>query len=54
MIKTIEAISEAIRGSKHPFPNVDNRPKKAQKHRYERRKIKEGLHLGEMLLEEAT
>ena len=54
MIKTIEAITEAIRSSKNPFPNADNRPKKAQKHRYERRKIKEYLHLGEITPEEAT
>ena len=54
MIKTLDVIAEAIRNSKHPFRNADNRPKKAQKHRYERRKIKEYLHLGESLTEEAT
>jgi hypothetical protein len=54
MIKTLDVITEAIRSGKHPFPKVDNRPKKAQKHRYERRKIKEYLHLGEALIEEAV
>jgi hypothetical protein len=54
MTKTLDAISEAIKSSKHPFSKTDNRPKKAQKHRYERRKIKEYLHLGEWLTEEAT
>ena len=53
MTKTLDVITEAIRSGKHPFPKVDNRPKKAQKHRYERRKIKEYLHLGENLIEEA-
>jgi hypothetical protein len=47
MTKSLEVISEAIRNHKHPFPKVDNQPKKPLKHRYERRKIKEYLHLGE-------
>jgi hypothetical protein len=47
MTKTLENISEAIRDPKPTFPKVDNQPKKPQKHRYERRKIKEYLHLGE-------
>jgi hypothetical protein len=54
MTKTLDVIAEAIRNSKHPFRKVDNRPKKAQKHRYERRKIREYLHLGETLIEETT
>ena len=54
MTKTFEVISEAIRNPKHPFRKVDNRPKKPMKHRYERRKIKEYLHLGDWLTEEAT
>ncbi len=53
MIKTLEIITEAIRNSKHPFRNSDSRPKKALKHRYERRKIKEYLHLGEWGSQEA-
>ena len=47
MTKSLEVISEAVRNPKHPFRKVDNQPKKPLKHRYERRKIKEYLHLGE-------
>jgi hypothetical protein len=54
MTKTLDVITEAIRSSKHPFSRTDNRPKKAHKHRYERRKIKEYLQLGDWLTEEAT
>ena len=53
MTKTVQSINEAILDPKHPFPKVDHRPKKQQKHRYERRKIKEYLHLSSMLAEEA-
>jgi len=54
MTKSLEVISEAIRNPKHPFRKVDNQPKKPLKHRYERRKIKEYLHLGEVVSGEAT
>ena len=54
MTKSLEVISEAIRNPKHPFRKVDNQPKKTLKHRYERRKIKEYLHLGEVVSGEAT
>ncbi len=54
MTKTIQAISEAIRDPKHPFRKVDDQPKKPQKHRYERRKIKAYLHLGDWQTEEAV
>jgi hypothetical protein len=54
MTKSLEVISEAIRNPKHPFRKVDNQPKKPRKHRYERRKIKEYLHLGELVTSEAT
>jgi hypothetical protein len=54
MTKSLEVISEAIRNPKHPFRKVDNQPKKPLKHRYERRKIKEYLHLGEVVTGEAT
>lgn len=54
MTKNTQAIQEAIHHPKHPFPKVDNRPKKSQKHRYERRKIREYLHLGVLLPEEST
>ena len=54
MTKTIEVISEAIRDPKHPFRKMDNQPKKPMKHRYERRKIKEYLHLADWQEEQAT
>jgi len=54
MTKSLEVISEAIRHPKHPFRKVDNQPKKPLKHRYERRKIREYLHLGEWVSGEAT
>ena len=47
MTKSIEAMTEAIRNPKHPFKKVDSQPKKPLKHRYERRKIREYLNLGE-------
>lgn len=54
MTKTLDVISEAIRNGKHPFRNTDSRPKKAQKHRYERRKIKEYLNLSDWATEETA
>ena len=54
MTKSLEVISEAIRNPKHPFRKVDNQPKKSQKHRYERRKIREYLHLGDWVSGGAT
>ena len=53
MSKTLEVIIEAVCDPKHPFRKVENRPKKSQKHRYERRKIREYLHLADWLTEEA-
>jgi hypothetical protein len=52
MTKTLEIITEAVRNPKHPFRKVDNQPKKNLKHRYERRKIREYLHLGALATEE--
>ena len=52
MTKISETIGEVVRDPKHPFRKTDNQPKKALKHRYERRKIKEYLHLGYWLEEE--
>jgi hypothetical protein len=54
MTKSLEVISEVVRNPKHPFRKVDNHPKKPLKHRYERRKIREYLHLGEWASGEAT
>ncbi len=45
MTKSPEIISEIIRNPKHPFRKADDRPLKAQKHRYERRKIKEYIRM---------
>ncbi|MEI9962216.1 MAG: hypothetical protein WDM76_14110 [Limisphaerales bacterium] len=47
MKKMIEAIAEAIRDPKHPFRKLEHQPKKALKNRYERRKVKEYLHLND-------
>jgi len=47
MTKTLDLISEIIRNPKHPFRKADDRPVKAQKHRYERRKIKEIIRLSD-------
>src|SRR5215831_16616293 len=54
MSKSLEAITEAIRNPKHPFRKVDDQPKKPLKHRYERRKIKAYLHLGDWVSGEAV
>ncbi len=54
MTKTLEVISEAIRNPKHPFRKMENQPKKPLKHRYERRKIRAYLQLGEWGTEEAA
>jgi hypothetical protein len=52
MMKTLEAIGEAVRNPKHPFRKTEHQPKKALKNRYERRKIKEYLHMADWLAEE--
>ncbi|MDE3066779.1 MAG: hypothetical protein KGJ60_04420 [Verrucomicrobiota bacterium] len=52
MMKTLEVIGEAVRNPRPPFRKTAHQPKKALKHRYERRKIKEYLHLGDWLAEE--
>jgi len=54
MTRSLDAITDAIRNPKHSFRKADSQPKKAQKHRYERRKIKEYLHLGDWLTEETA
>lgn len=52
MTKSLETISEAVRNPKHPFRKVDSQPKKALKHRYERRKIKGYLQSSDWLTDE--
>jgi hypothetical protein len=53
MTKTLEVINDAVRNPKHLFRKTDNQPKKSLKHRYERRKVKEYLQMGDWLTEEA-
>ena len=45
MTKSNDLVAETLRDPKHPFRAVADRPKKSQKHRYERRKIREILKL---------
>jgi hypothetical protein len=54
MTKSLEVIDEAVRNPKHPFRKADNQPKKQLKHRYERRKIREYLHLADWMAQEAV
>ena len=51
MAKSLDTIEEAIRNPKHPFRQVDSQPDKAHKHRYERRKVKAYMKLGDWLAE---
>ena len=51
MAKTLEVISDAIRNTKHPFRQVEDRPGKPKKHRYERRKVREYIRLGDWVRE---
>lgn len=53
MTKTMDVISEAIRSPKNPFRQTADRPDKPHKHRYERRKVKQYIHLGDWTTEEA-
>lgn len=46
MSKSLDVISDAIQNTKHPFRQVGDRPDKPTKHRYERRKVKEFIKLG--------
>jgi hypothetical protein len=54
MTKTLEVINEVIHDPRHPFRKVENQPKKPRKHRYERRKIRGYLHLGDWRTAEAA
>jgi len=51
MKRMMEVITEAVRDPKHPFRKLDHQPKKPLKNRYERRKVREYLHLGDWLEE---
>lgn len=54
MTRSLDVIDEAVRNPKHPFRKTDNQPKKALKHRYERRKIKAYLNLSDWMAQEAV
>ena len=47
MTKTTDLIAETIRNPKHPFHQLADRPDKAHKNRYERRKIREFIRLAD-------
>ena len=47
MTKSLDLITEVIRNPKLAFRQTDSRPAKPQKHRYERRKIRELMRLGD-------
>jgi hypothetical protein len=47
MAKSLDSMFEMIRSAKHPFRQVANHPDKQHKNRYERRKVKHLLHLGD-------
>jgi hypothetical protein len=46
MTKTWNLIQETVRSTKHPFRQIESRPLK-KKNRYERRKVREFLRLGD-------
>jgi hypothetical protein len=54
MTKSFEVISEAVRNPKHSFHKADSQPRKALRHRYERRKIRSYLTLTDWLFGDAT
>lgn len=47
MTKTLDLIAETVTNPKSAFRKITDRPKKAEKHRYERRKVREILKLGD-------
>jgi len=47
MIKTLDLITEVVSNSKKVFRKVADTSRKAEKHRYERRKVKEYLKLAD-------
>ena len=54
MTKTPDTMQEVIRNPKHSFRQVVDRPGKPKKHRYERRKIREFIRLGDWVAEESV
>ncbi len=53
MTKSFERISETVRNSKFAFRKAENHPKKALRHRYERRKIRGYLQLADWISADA-
>ena len=51
MSKSLDVIAEVIRNPKHPFPQLADRPDKPHKNRYERRKVKQYIQLGDWVAE---
>jgi hypothetical protein len=47
MAKSNAQIAEVIQSHRYHLKNIDSRPQKAQKHRYERRKIREFIRLSD-------
>lgn len=47
MIKTLDLITEMVRNPKSSIHKITDRPRKAEKHRHERRKVREYLKLGD-------
>ena len=54
MTKSADLISDTIRNTKHPFRQVDDRPDKQRKHRYERRKVREIIRMGDWSEQSST
>jgi hypothetical protein len=53
MTKSLDVITEIVRNPKHTFRKADAHAEKANRHRYERRKIKEFMKLGQWMPEES-
>ncbi len=47
MAKSNEQIVEVVQHHRHHVKNIESRSQKAHKHRYERRKVREAIRLGD-------
>ena len=54
MTKSLDVITEIVRNPKHTFRKADAHAEKANRHRYERRKIKEFMKLGQWMPEDSA
>jgi hypothetical protein len=52
MRKTTDLFTEVVRNARFPLRNVEDRPLKPLKHRYERRKVREYLRIGDWVTAE--